>query len=120
MTLVVGGSFDRAGDGPLVGAQYERRRSGKVGVGGFADAAFGRDTSTAVGGAVWYHPADGWALFGGPGVAFADGDADVLVRLGSGYAFPAGNARIMPLGWIDLGGHQDVALFLGIGFGFDF
>jgi hypothetical protein len=120
MNFLVGGSFDRAGDGAALGAQYEHRKRGKLGLGGFADVAFGRDTSTAIGGALYDHPVDRWSHFAGPGVVFADVDGYVLALIGTSYAFPAGNGRVMPIGWIDFGGVDNAALFIGVGYGIDF
>jgi hypothetical protein len=115
---IVGGSFNRAGDGVAVGGNYEYRTHGKIGYGGFADIAFGDDTSTAVGGAVYYHPADRCGVLAGPGVAFADGDTDVFARIGGWYAFPFDKFTLSPIAWIDLG--EDVAGFFGVAVGFRF
>ena len=102
-----------------MGASYEYRKRGQVGLGGFADVAFGRDTSTVLGGAGFFHPAERWTIFAGPGVEFVRGDADLLGRIGGSYAFPMDEFTLSPIGWLDLGA-GDVALLLGLGFGFRF
>jgi hypothetical protein len=113
MNAVVGASLNRHGEGVAIGANYEYRKEDKLGFGGFADIAFADDTSTVLGGAVFWHPADRWSVFGGPGVNFADGDADVIARLGGFYTFPLDKFTVAPTGWIDLG--DDVAFFIGVG-----
>jgi len=114
MNVLVGASFNRPEAGVALGANYEHRRDDKLGFGGFADIAFGSDTSTVVGGAVFWHPEDRWAVFGGPGVNFTSGDnAEVIARLGGYYTFPVKEWTVAPTGWIDLGNH--VALFIGVG-----
>jgi hypothetical protein len=118
VNLILGASFNRSGDGVALGGNYEYRTHGKLGYGGFADIAFGDDTSTAVGGAVYYHPADRWGILAGPGVAIADGDADVFARVGGWYAFPFTEFTLAPTAWIDLG--EDVAGFFGVSVGFRF
>jgi hypothetical protein len=117
MNAVVGGSFDREGDGVALGANYEYRTSRHLGIAAFGDVAFADETSTVLGGGVVVHPAEGWSLLAGPGVEFADGDADAIARLGGWYAFPIDGIRLAPTAWIDLGG--DTAVFLGLSFGFD-
>lgn len=111
MNVLVGASFNRPDAGVAVGANYEYRKEDKLGFGGFGDIAFGDEVSTVLGGAVFWHPADRWSVFGGPGVMFVDGDADVIARIGGGYTFPVKKWTIQPTGWIDLG--EDVALFIG-------
>ncbi|MCK6459797.1 MAG: hypothetical protein L6Q95_07865 [Planctomycetes bacterium] len=119
MTAVVGASLNRPETGVAVGANYEYRRDDKLGFGGFADIAFGEDTSTVVGGAVFWHPADRWAVFGGPGVNFTSGnDAEVIARVGGYYTFEWKKYEIAPVAWVDIG--EDVAVFLGVGMLFHF
>ncbi len=117
MNVLVGGSFDRAGDGPAIGANYEHGLSPKVGVGAFGDVAFGGDASTILGGGVFVHPWERWTLLAGPGVEFVEGDADVIARIGGWYAFPMDKYTISPTAWIDFG--NGTAFFLGVSFGFD-
>ena len=116
--LLVGGSFDRAGDGAALGAQYEYRKTPDLGFGAFGDVAFGRRTSTVLGGGVFWHPKTPWTVFAGPGVEFVRGDADVIARIGGAYAFDVDSYTLGPIAWIDLG--DDVSLLLGIALGFDF
>lgn len=117
MNVLLGGSFDRAGDGVALGANYEYRVSKHLGAGAFGDVAFASETSTVLGGGIFVHPADRWTLLAGPGVDFVDGDADVIARIAGWYAFPIDGYRLAPTAWIDLGG--DTAFFLGLSFGFD-
>ncbi|HEX5137836.1 MAG TPA: hypothetical protein VFY93_12740 [Planctomycetota bacterium] len=117
MNVLLGGSFDRAGDGVALGANYEYRVSHHLGAGAFADVAFARDASTVLGGGIFVHPADRWTLLAGPGVEFADGDADVIGRVGGWYAIPVDRYRLAPTAWVDIGG--DTAFFIGLSFGFD-
>jgi hypothetical protein len=117
MNVLLGGSFDRAGDGVALGANYEYRTSRHLGAGAFGDVAFANETSTVLGGGIFVHPADRWTLLAGPGVEFADGESDVIVRVGGWYAIPIDRYRLAPTAWIDLGG--DAAVFLGLSFGFD-
>lgn len=117
MNVLLGGSFDRAGDGVALGGNYEYRVSRHLGAGAFGDVAFADETSTVLGGGILVHPADRWTLLAGPGVEFADGDSDVIARIGTWYAFPVDGYRLAPTAWIDLGG--DTAFFLGLSFGFD-
>ena len=116
MNVLLGGSFDRAGDGPALGANYEHRLKQTLGVGGFGDIAFADETSTVLGGAVFVHPADRWTLLAGPGVEFVDGDADVVARVGGWYAIPVKEYAIAPTAWLDLG--DGVSFFLGLSFCF--
>jgi hypothetical protein len=119
MNAVVGVSMNRPETGVAVGANYEYRKDDKLGFGGFADIAFGDDTSTVVGGAVFWHPADPWTVFGGPGVNFTSGDdAEVIARVGGFYTFEWKDYEIAPTAWVDLG--EDVAIFLGVGMIFHF
>ncbi len=118
MNVLVGASLNRPETGVAVGANYEYRKDDKLGFGGFADVAFGEDTSTVLGGAVFFHPDDHLALFGGPGVNFTSGDAEVVARLGGFYAFEWKKYTIAPTAWVDLG--DDVAVFLGVGLLFHF
>jgi len=118
VNVIVGGSFDRAGDGAAVGAQYEYRKDDRWGYGVFGDVAFAKRTSTALGGAVYFHPKEPWTVFGGPGVEFANGDADVFARIGGSYAFDLDEFTLGPIGWIDLG--DNAALFIGLAFTFGF
>jgi hypothetical protein len=118
-TFIVGASFDRSGDGAALGANYEYRKRGMVGLGGYADVAFGRSTSTVLGGAGFFHPAERWTVFAGPGVEFVRDDAEFLVRIGGSYAFPMDELTLSPIGWLDLA-EGDVALLLGLGFGIRF
>jgi len=113
MNVLVGASLSRHGDGVAVGGNYEYRKEDKLGFGGFADVAFADDTSTVLGGAIFWHPADRWTVFGGPGVNFANGDADVLARVGGYYTFEIDKFTIAPTGWVDLA--DDVAFFIGVG-----
>ncbi len=117
MNVLVGGSFDRAGDGAAVGANYEYRKTKHLGFGAFGDVAFAQETSTVLGGGVFVHPAERWTLLVGPGVEFADGDADVIARLGGWYAIPVDSYTLAPTAWIDISG--DTAFFLGLSFGFN-
>ena len=78
--------------------------------------AFGHDTSTVLGGAVFVHVAERWTLLAGPGVEFAEGDADLLARIGGFYDIPMDNWTIAPTAWIDVG--DGVSFFLGVSFGF--
>ena len=116
MRVLLGGSFDREGDGPAVGVNYEFRESSKLGFLGFSDVAFGHDTSTVVGGGIAVHPADRWTLFAGPGVEFAEGDADFIARVGGWYDFPIEKYTLSPTAWLDLG--DGAAFLIGLSFGF--
>jgi hypothetical protein len=111
MNVLVGASFNRPDTGVGVGANYEYRKEDKLGFGGFADIAFADEVSTVLGGAVFWHPVDRWTVFGGPGVMFVDGDADVIARVGGSYTFPVKKWTIAPTAWVDLG--EDVAVFIG-------
>ncbi len=117
MNVLVGGSFDRAGDGAAIGANYEHGLSPKAGVGAFGDVAFGGDVSTILGGGVYVHPWERWTLLAGPGVELVDGDADVIARIGGWYAFPMDKYTISPTAWTDFG--NGTSFFLGVSFGFD-
>jgi len=119
MNVLIGGSFDRGGDGPALGGTYEYRKRGKVGFGGFADVAFGNDTSTVVGGAVFVRPEERWGLMAGPGVEFINGNTNVLARIGGWYEFPMDEFTISPIGWIDLDS-DDVSFFIGVALGLRF
>jgi hypothetical protein len=118
MNVLVGASLSRYGSGVGLGANYERRREDKLGLGGFADIAFAKDTSTVVGGAIFWHPEDRVTVFGGPGVNFGAGNTDVLARLGGYYTFEVKKYTIAPTAWVDLS--RDVAFFIGVGFVFNF
>ncbi|HEX5138679.1 MAG TPA: hypothetical protein VFY93_17035 [Planctomycetota bacterium] len=118
MNAVVGVSMNRPETGVLLGANYEYRRDDKLGFGGFADIAIGDDTSTALGGAVFWHPKDRLTVFGGPGVNFTSGDADIIARVGGYYTFEWKKYTIAPTAWVDLG--DDVAVFIGAGLIFHF
>lgn len=118
MNAVVGVSLNRPETGVLVGANYEYRRDDKLGFGGFADVAFGNDTSAVVGGAVFWHPEDRLAIFGGPGVNFTSGDANVIARVGGYYTFEWKKYTLAPTAWVDLG--SDVAVFIGAAMMFHF
>jgi hypothetical protein len=111
MNVLAGVSFNRPDTGVAVGAQYEYRKDDKLGFGAFADVAFADDVTTVLGGAVYWHPADRWTVFGGPGVMFGDGDTDVIARVGGGYTFPVKKWTIQPTAWVDIG--EEVAVFLG-------
>lgn len=114
MNVLVGGSFNREGNGVAVGANYEYRKEDNLGFGAFGDVAFASDgTSTALGGLVFWHPAREWSVFGGPGVMFAEGDTTVIARVGGAYSFQWKKYTLSPTGWVDLG--DEVALFLGMG-----
>jgi hypothetical protein len=117
MRVILAGSFDRHGEGPALGANYEFRESQKLGFMAFGDVAFARDTSTVVGGGVAVHPAERWTLFAGPGVEFADGDADLIARVGGWYEFPVEKYHLGPVVWLDLG--DGVSFLLGLSFGFN-
>jgi hypothetical protein len=119
MDVVVGASFNRPETGVAVGANYEYRKDDKLGFGGFADIAFGDGTSTVVGGAVFWHPDDRLAVFGGPGVNFTSGGStEVIARVGGYYTFEWKKYEIAPTAWVDLG--DDVAVFVGVGMIFHF
>ncbi|MGH7163140.1 MAG: hypothetical protein ACREID_06630 [Planctomycetota bacterium] len=121
VNLLVGVTIDRADDGFTLGGNYERRLGDELGVGGFADATFGGDhTAAVVGPAVFYHPADRWVVFGGPGVEFFRGDAEALARLGVWYEFPVEKLTLSPTFFVDLGGDDDAAAFLGVSLGWKF
>jgi hypothetical protein len=116
INVLVGGSFDRAGDGVALGASYEYRKSPQLGIGAFGDVAFAHETSTVLGGAVFVHPADRWTLFAGPGVEFIDGDSDMIARVGGSYLVPAHDVALGPAAWVDIGGGASVFVGLSVGF----
>ncbi len=111
MNVLLGASINRPEEGVAIGANYEYRKDDKLGFGGFGDIAFSDEVSTVLGGAVFWHPADRWSVFGGPGVMFLDGDADVIARVGGAYTFPVKKWTIAPTAWVDIG--DDVAVFIG-------
>ncbi len=111
MNVLLGASFNRPDTGVAVGANYEYRKEDKLGFGAFADIALADEVSTVLGGAVFWHPARQWTVFGGPGVMFLDGDTEVIARVGGSYALPVKKWTIAPTGWIDIG--DEVALFIG-------
>jgi hypothetical protein len=111
MNVLLGASINRPETGVLIGANYEYRKDDKLGFGGFADIAFSDEVSTGLGGLVFWHPADRWSVFGGPGVLFVDGDADVIARVGGAYTIPVKKWTLAPTAWVDLG--DDVAVFIG-------
>lgn len=116
MNVLLGASFDRAGDGPAVGGSYEYRVDRRLGVGAFGDIAFAEEASTVLGGGVFVHPGDRWTLLAGPGVEFVDGDADVIARVGGWYAIPIGSYAVAPTAWVDVG--DGVSIFIGLSFCF--
>ena len=117
MNVLLGGSFSREGEGVALGANYECRKSKTLGFGAFGDVAFAREVSTILGGGIMVHPADRWTLLAGPGVEFADGDADVIARIGGWYAIPVDKYTLAPTAWVDFG--NDSHFFLGLSFGFN-
>jgi opacity protein-like surface antigen len=80
------GHPDRAGF--ALGISYEFRFHEKWGIGASVDA-LGQNTrrDSAVAVPVSYHLTERWRLFAGPGVEFADGHNELLIRLGVGYEF---------------------------------
>ncbi|MHC4339335.1 MAG: hypothetical protein ACYSX0_03850 [Planctomycetota bacterium] len=119
LNVLAGGSVNRAGDGFTLGANYEYRQRGKVGIGGFGDVTFGDRTTTALGGAGYFHPAERWVVMAGPGVEFEGSSSKVMVRVGGWYEFPMDKFRLAPAAFVDLG-LGDPVLFVALSAGWDF
>jgi len=116
---LIGATAERRDDGVALGAVYEYRKKGPMGLGAFGDVTLADHSSTVIGGAGYYHPVDHLTIMAGPGVEFHRGDSHVLVRVGAYYDFDFQPFSLAPMMFLDFG-LGDPALLIGLGFGFGF
>ena len=62
---------------------------------------------------------DRWKFFLAPGIEDGHDHKEELIRIGTGYEFESGTAKVTPVLALDLAGGETVYV-LSIGLGFDF
>jgi hypothetical protein len=102
-----------------VGADYEHRLGGRIGVIGLADFAFFDHVTTILAAGAVVHPVAALKILATPGVEIAEGESAFVVRVGAGYDVHVGPGSITPTYNADVSdGH--VAHVFGIAFGYGF
>lgn len=83
---------DKDEEAGAIGLDYGYRYHEHWSVGGYIEA-LGDDTirNVSLGVVANWHPADGWALFAGPGYEFTETKDKLLIRFGVGYDFELQN-----------------------------
>jgi len=102
-----------------IGIDYGYRFSERWGAGGFIEA-LGDDVvrDVSLGLIANWHPAEGLALFAGPGFEFTEKDDEWLLRIGAGYDFHLQNGWVLgPKLTYDMisGGKRTTILALSLG-----
>ena len=100
------------------GLEYERRFTEKFGAGLLVERVWGNHDATVYALPLIRH-AGRWKFFLAPGFEDSHGHSEDLVRLGAGYEFEAGSARIVPTMAVDfVGGETVYVLSVALGMGF--
>jgi len=117
--VFVGATAAHGTGAATVGADYEYRLSGRIGVVALADFAFFDHVTTLVGAGAVVHPIAALKIIAAPGGEFADGESAFAVRVGAAYDVHVGAGSITPTYNADVSdGH--VAHVFGIAFGYGF
>ncbi len=101
-----------------VGLEYERRLNETLGIGVLAEFTAGDSGFWVYAIPVTFH-SDRWKFVVAPGVEYADGQTEQLLRLGAGYELESGDVKITPSLNLDFVG-GDVVLVVGVTFGIGF
>jgi len=107
----------RENDG-VAGLEYERRFTEQFGAGLLVERTWGDHEATIYAIPLIRH-AGRWKFFLAPGFEHSHGHRDDLVRLGAGYEFGVGSARIVPTLAVDFIGDETVYV-LSVALGMSF
>jgi hypothetical protein len=117
LEFFVGGTFDDGSGDPSIGATYERRFGGDLGLGFTLERTEGREWVLGI--PFFVHFNEHWKGLAMVGTEELDGDYEMLVRLGASYEFDMGGWSLAPelnFDFVD----KDVKMVIGVSFGFEF
>jgi hypothetical protein len=119
LAVFVGWTHAEGEDEPTIGLDYERRLNERFGVGAVIDYAGGDLESTIIAPALFLH-AGPWVLLGAVGNEHAEGEDEIVYRLGLSYQIEAGDWTIAPgVNFDKVEDHETKEVFgVGIGRGF--
>jgi hypothetical protein len=102
-----------------LGVDYERRLSPRWGAGLFGEVVFADETETLLGVSGIYHATRQLELVAGVGLEFADGESELLLRLGAVYLWEKRGYSLGPfLFWDTVSGDSSLVYGVSVGKGF--
>ena len=121
LNLFLGGTGNAKRDrGATVGIDYERKITGWMGVGFFAEGVGGELRDFVGGGLIFFHPFENFTLATGPGVDYEDQERHFIWRVGGAYEFSLGGGwHLGPALYYDMSDHENyivAGLILGTSF----